>query len=59
MLLIQLLTVVHVVIQVGNKGDIYRSLKYCHYKIIKRLLYKIYIYLNAISKNVDNDKLEI
>ena len=33
MLLIQLLTVAHVVIQVGNKGDIDRSLKYCLYKI--------------------------
>ena len=32
MLLIQLLTVAHVVIQVGNKDDIDRSLKYCHYK---------------------------
>ena len=34
MLLIQLLTVAHVVIQVGNKDDIDRSLKYCHYKIL-------------------------
>ena len=32
MLQIQLLTVAHVVIYIGNKGDIHGSLKYCSFK---------------------------
>ena len=40
-LTIQLLTKVHVLIHIGNKGDIHRSSKYCEFKTSKDQLQKI------------------